>query len=161
MRLIFFRHGIAQDKLKNETELSDYKRELTKDGQKQTKKIEKHLHQIFKGVDVFLSSPYLRAVATAEILHAKNKGADFQIYNSLDSEVTPEELIRDIKSLSEKKTYCFIGHEPQLSHAVSQILGQKDSSLKLDKSGVIVLEGDSFSELQLVALISPQILIKK
>ena len=161
MKLIFFRHGTASDKKSTYDDLQDFKRELVKEGIKETKLVEKKFRNLFRGVDVFYSSSYLRAIFTAELLHQKNIHSDFQILPSLDSAVSPKEFIQEINLLSPKKNYCFVGHEPHLSEAVSLLLKAADPIFNLDKSGFVVLEGDHFNNLKLLSMISPKLLNKK
>jgi phosphohistidine phosphatase len=158
MKLIFLRHGIAEDKKNSDTDMDDSRRLLKKDGRVETKTMVKSFKDLFKEVDVVYTSPMARAAQTAEVILKYFPKKQFEIMETLDSSLAVEEFLREIKSLQYKKTYCFVGHEPHLSTAISRLMGAQDSSIQLDKSGIAVLEGDSFSDLSLTMLVSPQTL---
>ena len=156
MKLIFLRHGISEDKKKSDTEMDDSVRELKKDGRSETKLMVKTFKDLFKEVDVVYTSPMARAAQTAEIILKYFPKKKFEIMDTLDSSLAVEEFLREVKSLQYKKTYCFVGHEPHLSTAISRLMGARDSAIQLEKSGVAILEGESLSDLSLTMLVSPQ-----
>lgn len=156
MKLIFLRHGIAEDKKKSDTEMDDSMRELKKDGRSETKMMVKAFKEMFKEVDVVYTSPMARAAQTAEVILKYFPKKKFEIMDTLDSSLAVEEFLREVKTLPYKQTYCFVGHEPHLSTAISRLMGAKDAAIQLEKSGVAVLEGESISDLSLSMLVSPQ-----
>ena len=158
MKLIFLRHGIAEDKKKSDTDIDDSRRELKKDGRSETKMIVKTFKDLFKEVDVVYTGPMARAAQTAEVILKYFPKKKFEIMDTLDSSLAVEDFLHEVKSLSYKHTYCFVGHEPHLSTAISRIVGAKDAAIQLEKSGVAVLEGESLSDLRLTMLVSPEIL---
>lgn len=158
MKLIFLRHGIAEDKKKSDTDMDDSIRKLKKDGRSETKMMVKTFKDMFKEVDVVYTSPMARAAQTAEVILKYFPKKKFEIMETLDSSLAVEEFLREVKSLSYKQTYCFVGHEPHLSTAIARLMGAKDASIQLEKSGIAVLEGDSLSDLRLSMLVSPQTL---
>ena len=69
MKLVFVRHGIAGDKVKFALSgKPDSERPLTGKGVKRMKKAAVGLDNIVRRADAIASSPYRRAVQTAEIL---------------------------------------------------------------------------------------------
>src|SRR5437867_11807016 len=66
MELYFFRHGIAVDR-DDPAAPADEDRPLTDDGQRKTRSAAKGLERLELGLDRILTSPWLRAVETADI----------------------------------------------------------------------------------------------
>lgn len=156
MKLIFLRHGIAEDKKRSDSDMDDSLRELKKSGRAETKSIVKLFKELFHDVDVIYTSPMSRAVQTAEIIVRYFPKKNLEILETLDASISVDAFLNDIKRLDYKKTYCFVGHEPHLSTSIARLLNAKEEALLLEKSGFAVLEGDSFSDLKLSMLISPQ-----
>jgi phosphohistidine phosphatase len=157
MKLIFVRHGLAVDKKPND---DDSRRLLIKDGINETKKMARSFQGLFKNVNTIFTSPMLRAVQTAEILYKKTSRADFDFLVSLDATSAPEDFVSEVKRLSPKSHYCFVGHEPHLTNSVALLLNDNADVLKLEKSGLIILEGETFDSLKVTGLFSPKILSK-
>lgn len=156
MKLIFLRHGIAEDKKKTDGEMDDALRELKKSGRSETKTMVKTFKDLFHEAEIVFTSPMTRAAQTAEVILKYFPKKQFEIMDTLDSSLPVEEFLKEIKSLKYDSTYCFVGHEPHLSTSIARLLGAREDSIQLDKSGVVVLEGDSFSDLKLSMLVSPQ-----
>lgn len=156
MKLIFLRHGIAEDKKNSDTDMDDSLRELKKDGRSETKTMVKTFKDLFKEVDIVYTSPMTRAAQTAEVILKYFPKKQFEIMPTLDSSSAVEDFINEARKLDFKATYCFVGHEPHMSTSIARILGSKDDSIQLEKSGVAVLEGESFSTLKLSMLVAPQ-----
>lgn len=156
MKLIFLRHGIAEDKKNSDSDMDDSLRELKKGGRSETKLMVKVFKDLFKEVDVVYTSPMARAAQTAEVILKYFPKKQFEIMETLDSSLAVEEFLKAIKSLKYNSTYCFVGHEPHLSTAISRLLGARENSVQLEKSGIAVLQGDSFSDLRISMLVAPQ-----
>lgn len=156
MKLIFLRHGIAEDKKNSDTDMDDSLRELKKHGRSETKMMVKAFKDIFKDVDVVYTSPMTRAAQTAEVILKYFPKKQFEIMDTLDSSAAVEDFIHQARRLDFKATYCFVGHEPHLSTSIARILGGREGSIQLEKSGVAILEGESFNSLKLSLLISPE-----
>jgi phosphohistidine phosphatase SixA len=154
MRLIFLRHGIAEDKGPEDTDLDDFKRVLLREGVKETKSIIKGLKKEFKNTAIVFSSPFLRAMETAELLHKKIPHAKLEMLMTLDPAHKVDEFLESISSLADG-TYCFVGHEPHLSKCLSSLIG-REAKIKLEKSGVAILEGKNLGDLALSLLVSPK-----
>lgn len=155
MRLIFFRHGIAADKKSGQSDLDDHKRELTREGIKETKVMVKTLKPIFKDIEVIFSSPMVRAVETAQVISKYFPKKKFELMASLDSSVASEAFVNEVNKLKPDGTYCFVGHEPHLTTSISKLLKEQSSTIELDKSGMVVLEGRSLNDLRVTLVLSP------
>jgi phosphohistidine phosphatase len=107
------------------------------------------MHQIARGLkslgvelDVVISSPYLRARETAEILVKEIKPAMGLLFNQ---NLTPmgdlSSLITDInKDYVGQENIAVVGHEPQLSELVSILIsGDTTLDIVMKKGGVCCL----------------------
>lgn len=157
MKLIFFRHGIAENKKLSDTDRDDFLRNLTKEGKSETEMVVKKCKRLLKDVDVIYSSPLSRAVETAEIIFKKHKKAKFEILSSLDSFATADDFLNDLENMETEKTYCFVGHEPNLTKYIAAVLNSAASNIALEKSGIVILEGD---QLKITTVISPKSVAK-
>jgi phosphohistidine phosphatase len=117
MIIYFLRHAEAEDFAE-----SDFERKLTPKGHKQAGCVGKFCKQNGIKPEVFLSSPLIRARETAEIV-GKKIGVDPVIADWLACGMTPETLIAQLESLTTKSSVLLVGHEPDLSAAVSHLLG--------------------------------------
>lgn len=161
MKLIFVRHGEAEEKRKNDSEMDDFKRRLTEEGAKEVKEMVHSCHFIFRKIDVIFTSPLFRAVQTANIIYAENHKSEYEILTTLDPFIDSYEFASSIEELSPSGTYCFVGHAPQLSQSVNLLLnGKTEASIDISKGGVAVLEGESLHELVLTTLLSPRLVTK-
>lgn len=155
MKLIFFRHGMAADKKSGQSDLDDARRELTREGVKETKVMVKTLKPLFKDLDVIFSSPMVRAVETAQIISKYFPKKKFEFLPSLDSSVASEAFVAEVAKLKADGSYCFVGHEPHLTTSICKLLKEQSSTIELDKSGIVVLEGRSLNDLKVILVLSP------
>jgi phosphohistidine phosphatase len=149
MKLILFRHGIAVDRdefiAKNQ---EDSLRPLTEKGRERAKAMAKKLREIEPQVDLIISSPFVRAMQTAEII--------FQAYKKIEivesSELVPSSPPQAFATWLEKHikmetSVIVVGHEPHLStFATWTLAGSVNSFLDLKKSGIVCLEVESLAE---------------
>lgn len=161
MKLIFVRHGSAEDKNKKDTLMDDFRRRLTKDGAQEVKEVVHSCYFIFRKINTIFTSPLSRAVQTASIVYSENHKSDYEILSTLDPFHTPEDFVNSIQDLQTSGTYCFVGHEPQLSQSINLILNQvAETKIEFAKGGVAVLEGETLSSLVLTTLLSPRMMLK-
>lgn len=115
MRLLVFRHGIAEEHAADGTDAS---RVLTSEGVERTRAAARGLHRIADPLDVVLTSPKLRALQTAN-----EAGAAFtcavEVLEAL-SDGPPDETLRALAARSERAV-MIVGHEPMLSELVEQV----------------------------------------
>ena len=145
MLLYIVRHGIAIDREDPKCP-SDPERYLTPEGLKKTQEVAKRLTALIDAPSLFISSPYVRAMQTAEIFTdafdiAKSK---IEKTNLLLPGAEPAGFFRALaRETSHKKSLesvmCF-GHAPQLDELVAAALGLKKDVTELRKSGVACIE---------------------
>ena len=118
MNLYIIRHAIAVDEATSDY-ASDSERPLTDKGRKKMRQIAKALRHLGVEFDLILSSPYVRACETAEILadvfKMKKKIA---FSDNLIPLGNPELLISEINEKYSVEGLAIVGHEPHLSTLV-------------------------------------------
>ena len=139
MDLFILRHAIAEDRSPT---LPESQRRLTADGARKMRRAARGIKALDLKFDVILSSPYLRAQETAEIV-AKALGCEkaLKLTPTLAADGNPKELIEEIKRKHHKeKRILLVGHEPYLSNLISLLLsGQTNLSITLKKAGLCYL----------------------
>ena len=142
MQLYIVRHGIAIDR-EDPKSPSDPERYLTPEGLKKTREVAKGFAALGVSAGVFLSSPYVRAMQTAEIFADELKFAKSKIKQSdlllpgADAGAFFRELLRSARS--EDSAVCF-GHAPHLDELIAFALGSKRDLTQLKKAGAACLE---------------------
>ena len=145
MILYIIRHAIAEEVGTPGYE-DDSQRPLTQKGRKKMRKIAKGLKELEEKIDLILTSPYLRAAQTTEVL-AKTFELDKEKVLETDYLIPtgyPDKLIDEInEKYSDVEKIALVGHEPYLSGLVSMLVaGDPDISLNLKKGGVCCLSID-------------------
>jgi len=140
--VVLVRHGIAQDRaLIGEGVASDAERALTPEGLKKLKRAAKGLKELVKGVEIVASSPYRRAVETAEVIAATYRDARLRRLDALLPGAEPEKLMDWLRDNRVEGNIVLVGHEPTLGEWASWALsGQRHSFMPLKKGGACCLE---------------------
>lgn len=141
MLLYLVRHGIAIDREDPKCP-AEAERYLTEEGIKKTKEAARGVAAIAGEADLLISSPYVRAMQTAEIF---SSALDFPKEKIRKSELLLPgsdvgALFRDIaKNKDAECVFCF-GHAPHLDEVIAAVLGSKRDGTSLKKAGVACLE---------------------
>jgi phosphohistidine phosphatase len=143
MNLYIIRHAIAVDEATSD-HASDSERPLTEKGRKKMRQIAKGLRQLGVEFDLILSSPYVRACETAEILadvFKMKKGIAFS--DHLIPEGNPELVIGEINEQHVVDSLAIVGHEPHLSALIGLLTSDTAKlEITLKKGGVCHLSAD-------------------
>jgi len=115
MRLLVFRHGIAEEHAADGT---DAARALTAQGVERTRAAANGLARIADPLDVILTSPRTRAVQTAHAA-ADAFGCAVEVLDAL-SGGPPDETLRALAARGEQSV-MIVGHEPMLSELIEQV----------------------------------------
>jgi phosphohistidine phosphatase len=138
MDLYLLRHAIAEERSGSQPG-GDSQRRLTNHGARKMHRVAKGMKALELEFDLILSSPYLRAKETAEIV-AKVFDQDkvLQLAPALTPDGNPRDLIEDlIRDHPRRKHILVVGHEPYLSSLISLLLsGKTDMSITLKKGGL-------------------------
>jgi phosphohistidine phosphatase len=145
MNLYFLRHGLAGDRDVSRYP-DDSQRPLVPEGRRKLRCIAAGMHALDLQFDVLLSSPYVRACQTAEIVagafHMERK---LQLADDLAPEGSARRLVRLLKTKhSAANNLLLVGHEPYLGELIGVLLAGKPGwFLDLKKGGLCLLSAES------------------
>src|SRR4051812_37057251 len=119
MEIYLFRHGIAEDAPAGR---SDSSRALTHEGRERTAAAVKMAKNAGVMPSLIASSPYMRAMQTAEIAQ-KEFGWKGEILplSSLVPHGTPEAVWSDIRALRNEEAVLLAGHEPLMANLAAYL----------------------------------------
>ena len=138
MDLFILRHAIAVEP-GNPAYEDDSQRPLTDKGAVKMKQIAGGLRQMEPEFDLILSSPYLRARQTAEILAKSCRISDkLALTPALLPEAPASQIIDEInQKFSQSRNVVLVGHETSLSKLISKLItGDPTIDITLKKGGV-------------------------
>lgn len=141
MQLYIVRHGIAIDREDPQCP-PDPDRYLTEEGVEKTKGVARGLAALGATGDLFLTSPYVRAVQTAEIV-ASTLGYEKQKIRRTDSLLPgtePSLLFRELAKDKQASAVLVFGHAPHLDDLIATAVGAKKHVTELKKAGVALIE---------------------
>lgn len=140
LQLVLLRHGIAVNR-GDPAFPNDPERPLTERGRARTTRVLRVLAKFSEKPGVILSSPYRRALETAEIA-AEQFGIPLKSIERTERLVPlaePATILRQIAGL-DAEVVLLVGHAPHLDRLVAQcLLGTGDSVTALKKSGAACL----------------------
>lgn len=142
MNLYFLRHGEAEAKGPKWAS-HDHERPLTKDGIQKFEEAVQGLKGLGVEFDLVLSSPFVRARQTAEILvHGFKQEEKLRLTPHLTPTGDPRALTDELRSLGKKHgDVVLVGHEPYLSSLVGQMIsGSLGCAINLKKGAICKLE---------------------
>jgi phosphohistidine phosphatase len=141
MLLYIVRHGIAINREEPGCP-PEPERFLTEEGCKKTREVAEGVASLGVKPDLFLSSPYVRALQTAEIFAAALRYPKQKILRSdlLLPGADVSTFYRDLaKHRRCESVFCF-GHAPHLDDLIAAGLGLNRAISQLKKAGVALLE---------------------
>jgi phosphohistidine phosphatase len=144
MYLYIVRHGIAIDREDPKCP-SDPERFLTVEGLSKTREVARGFASLADAPKAFVSSPYVRAMQTAEIFaealkHPKAKIAKSEhLLPGGEPAAFFRELSRESSHKKSESVICF-GHAPQLDELIAFALGSKRDLTALKKAGAACIE---------------------
>lgn len=141
MDLYLVRHGEAGE-ADFEKWPDDAARPLTPDGEKRFRRAAKGLRELGVTVDVVLSSPWVRAWRTAELLEKEARWPQPLPSEALESGRAPAEVLQALQPFTGVSSVALVGHEPSLHELTSYLLTADTShaQVEMGKGGVARLE---------------------
>jgi phosphohistidine phosphatase len=140
MHLYLIRHGIAVDR-EDPNCPPDTERPLTPKGMKRSHSAALGLRALKVKPNAVLTSPWLRAVQTAEIFCEAIGFPSKKIIrtDALKGTSAPADLLRELQPMKAKIVFCF-GHEPHLHLVIGHVLHTSAKITELKKAGLALLE---------------------
>ncbi len=137
MELYLLRHAVAV-KRQARRPGGDRGRRLTRGGIRKMRRIARALRALEIRADLILSSPFLRARETAEIIAAELGSPDPELTAYLEPGVATERLCAFLSRRAGKARRVFlVGHEPALSVLASVLVsGGEQMQMVMKKGGV-------------------------
>jgi phosphohistidine phosphatase len=155
MHLFVIRHALAEEQGSGQP---DSERALTPEGIKKLKKIVQGMREVGVDFERVLTSPWTRAVQTAELLAPLCD--EPPIVTSLLAQAPRAELLAQIAELAEDT--AIVGHEPWLSELVAWLAfgdTRHGDALELKKASLVWLEGSAVpGGMTVRAMLPPKIL---
>lgn len=137
MHLYLVRHGEAEDVAPRGG--GDAARRLTSEGRRAFSRLVRGLAELDLGLTRILTSPYVRARETAEILHAQLPGPVPEEWALLVPDGAPERLLHQLHGAGD--AVALVGHEPVLGWLLSlAVAGRASSGTSLRKGAVAHVE---------------------
>ena len=122
----------------------DSKRPLTPEGEEEFRLAASGLARIAPRVDAILSSPYLRAWQTAQILAELDSWPAPKSFPVLEPTLPPERAVLALEAYSEAGSVAVVGHRPGLHELAAYLLTGEGDGLEIgiEKGGILCLGFD-------------------
>jgi phosphohistidine phosphatase len=142
MRVYLLRHGIAEDGMGK----PDADRAITPEGFKKLREVMKTLKAAGVAPTAVLSSPYLRAMQTAEVA-VNDLGFQGQIekVTKLTPDSSPRDAWGEIRLQKGQQEVLVVGHEPLFSSLTAFLLNSPSMLVDFKKGGVVAIDLASFT----------------
>src|SRR5262249_20263692 len=136
------RHGIAEN---GRPGMKDSERALTSEGREKLKRVLARARAAGVKPDVILSSPYRRALQTAEIA-AESFGYRGKIVQTtaLTPDASPQQVWEEVRGRHGESAILLASHEPLTSATVAFLLGSSGLTIDMKKAGLARIDCDRF-----------------
>jgi phosphohistidine phosphatase len=154
MNLYLLRHGLAAEPTVQGF-AKDADRPLIPEGERKLAQIAKAMDALELSFDLILSSPYLRARQTAEIVAAALKARKaLEFSETLTPGGSAKKLVELLNGLKPApESVLLVGHEPHLSGLISLLVaGDTASAVVMKKGGLCKLSTDALKHGRCAAL---------
>ena len=139
-QLLVVRHAIAEDAAEwARNHPDDAGRPLTSEGKKKMKRVAEALRTLVPEIQLLATSPFTRAVQTAEILAAAYGGPDPVVVPVLAPAQSADDVTRWLAGERRHDTVAIVGHEPGLGRVASWLLARSERSFIEIKKGAALL----------------------
>jgi phosphohistidine phosphatase len=140
MEIYLLRHGIAEDAGPGR---SDADRALTSEGKEKLRRVLKRAKSAEVSPSLILSSPFKRAVETAEVaadvLDHKGKIVETR---ALVPEASPHDAWEEIRARQGEHAVLLASHEPLMSSLVAFLLGTPALQVDMKKAALVRIDCD-------------------
>jgi phosphohistidine phosphatase len=141
MRIYLLRHGIAEDGYGK----PDSERMLTPEGIKKLHEVMKTLRDADVSPTLVISSPYKRALQTAEIA-VQDLGfqGSFETSTALTPDSNPRDAWSAVRARKGEAEVLLVGHEPLFSSLTAFLLNSPSLMIDFKKAGIIAIDMAGF-----------------
>jgi phosphohistidine phosphatase len=145
VELYIFRHGIAEISGPGEP---DSARALTDAGRKKVAEVVKTARRAGFQPSLIVSSPYLRAVQTAEVAVDELEFHDDVVRSdALIPHGSPEGVWRELRDYRDESAILLAGHEPLLSLLVAYLLAAPGLRVEMKKAAMVRIDVETLGPL--------------
>lgn len=142
MQLLVIRHAIAEDR---DTFVSsgrnDGERPLTEIGRDKMRRAVAGLRQVVPRIDLLASSPYVRAMQTAELVAEVYPIDEIKKVDALVPGAPLQQFLAWVQRKATADVIAIVGHEPHLGELVTWLMsGVRESRVEMKKGGAGLLE---------------------
>lgn len=141
MELYFLRHAIAAER--GEVEVAhDSERPLTDDGIERMRKAAQGMKRLGLAFDRVVSSPYLRAKQTAEIVvETLGHKGKLRFHEALTPEASFKDFSRLAREFGAEERVLVVGHQPTLGTFIAELVcGQGNGAIEMKKGALCLVE---------------------
>jgi phosphohistidine phosphatase len=140
MQIYLLRHGIAED---GNPGRPDSERALTDEGRTRLRRVLKRARSADVAPSLILTSPYRRAVETAEVAADvfRYKG-DLVRSGAFVPDATPVQAWEEIRRYSQEPAVLVASHEPLMSSTVAYLLGCPTLQVDMKKGALVRIDID-------------------
>jgi phosphohistidine phosphatase len=142
MQIYLLRHGIAEDAKPGGP---DTERPLTGEGRDRLRRVLKRARTADLDPSLILSSPYRRAVETAEVA-AEVLGYKGEIVRTraLVPEASPSDAWEEIRNRKDERAILLASHEPLMSSMAAFLLDSPALRLEMKKAALVRIDCERF-----------------
>jgi phosphohistidine phosphatase len=142
MQLLVIRHAIAEDRdAFASSGRDDSERPLTPAGHDKMRGAAAGLRRIVSKVDLLASSPYVRAMQTAELVAEAYAIETIKTVDALVPDVPLKRFLSWLERKASVDVVAVVGHEPHLGELVTWLMsGLPESRVEMKKGGAALLE---------------------
>lgn len=144
MKLLIVRHADAGDRDEfAKTGEPDNLRPLSPKGREQMRDVSEGLRAVVPSADLIVTSPYTRAVQTAEIVRGAYGNVPQEMSDTLEPDASNADFETWMRSHGDKAVVIAVGHEPHLGMLATWLMtGGDESRIELKKGGACLLAFD-------------------
>jgi phosphohistidine phosphatase len=139
--LLLIRHGIAE--ARGEAWPDDSKRPLTDQGMTRLRKQARGLARLDVGVDLILTSPFVRTRQTAEIIAS---AFDPRPHLATTEALTPDgsyaAVVAELSKHTRRTRIALVGHEPSIGELAARLVGSRHP-IPFKKGAIACIEVDA------------------
>ncbi|SPE33000.1 putative phosphohistidine phosphatase, SixA [Candidatus Sulfopaludibacter sp. SbA3] len=143
MQIYLLRHGIAEDAAPGHP---DSERALTSEGKEKLRRVMKRARAAGVSLSLMLSSPYKRAVETADIA-ADVLGYKGKILRTkaLVPNASPHDTWDEIRACQDESAILLASHEPLMSSLAAMLLNSPSLAIDMKKAALVRVDCESIA----------------